>query len=170
MLAQPLSNWGWERCWLLGEHSPFWLIFFARYRIIFWAQDLEIYAGLFASAFLAATILPAQSELGQNQTWFPVSQYSGRGGEPGAQIPQRNQKCQQPARWRASRFQRFGVWVCCLAGCPVIGDPSPWQLACWGAVLALFNSGHTGKDRPLYRGSDTGLSCLVGTKEAGFAN
>lgn len=105
--------------------------------------DLAAYASLFLAAFLAATLIPAQSEsvlgglvvLGQQPVYVLVAVASlgnilgsvlnwlvGRGVErfrgrkwfPASQA--QLDRAQQ-------RYQRFGYWSLLLAWVPVIGDP-----------------------------------------------
>jgi len=106
-------------------------------------HDLGIYAGLFASAFLAATILPAQSELGlgallvlgeYSPFWLiffaSIGNILGAAANwvLGCKFQQLKSKKWFPVTTgqmaRASRwFQRFGVWSLLLSWMPVIGDP-----------------------------------------------
>jgi len=106
-------------------------------------QDFGIYMGLFASAFLAATILPAQSELGLGALLvlgeaspFWLIFFASIGNILGAVVNWvLGRKFQQlkSKKWfpvttgqlkRASRwFQRFGVWSLLLSWMPVLGDP-----------------------------------------------
>jgi membrane protein YqaA with SNARE-associated domain len=98
--------------------------------------------GLFSAAFLAATVLPAQSELvlagllaaGRIEPWLLVAVASlgntlgsvvnwglGRGVErlrrvPGLRLPERTYA--RAERW----YARFGVWSLLLAWAPVVGD------------------------------------------------
>ena len=105
--------------------------------------DFGIYMGLFTSAFLAATILPAQSELGLGallvlgeHSPFWLIFFASIGNILGAVVNWvLGRKFQQlkSKKWfpittsqmtRASRwFQRFGVWGLLFSWMPVIGDP-----------------------------------------------
>ena len=105
--------------------------------------DFGIYMGLFASAFLAATILPAQSELGLGallvlgkHSPFWLIFFASIGNILGAVVNWvLGHKFQQlkSKKWfpvttgqmaRASRwFQRFGAWGLLLSWMPLIGDP-----------------------------------------------
>ncbi|QND52975.1 DedA family protein [Phyllobacterium sp. 628] len=105
--------------------------------------DFGVYAGLFAAAFAAATILPMQSEallaglllthsypasvllavaslgnvLGSVLNWL-----LGRGIEQFRQrkwFPASEAQLERAARW----YQRYGKWTLILSWVPVIGDP-----------------------------------------------
>lgn len=105
--------------------------------------DLAAYASLFLAAFLAATLIPAQSEsvlgglvvlgqqpvyalvavaslgniLGSVLNWLigrGVERFRGRKWFPASQA--QLDRAQQ-------RYQRFGYWSLLLAWVPVIGDP-----------------------------------------------
>ena len=105
--------------------------------------DLAAYAGLFLAAFLAATLIPAQSGsvlgglvvlgqqpayalvavaslgniLGSMLNWLigrGVERFRGRKWFPASQA--QLDRAQQ-------RYQRFGYWSLLLAWVPVIGDP-----------------------------------------------
>lgn len=105
--------------------------------------DLAAYASLFLAAFLAATLIPAQSEsvlgglvvlgqqpvyalvavaslgniLGSMLNWLigrGVERFRGRKWFPASQA--QLDRAQQ-------RYQRFGYWSLLLAWVPVIGDP-----------------------------------------------
>lgn len=105
--------------------------------------DLAAYASLFLAAFLAATLIPAQSEsvlgglvvlgqqpvyalvavaslgniLGSVLNWLVgrgVERFRGRKWFPASQA--QLDRAQQ-------RYQRFGYWSLLLAWVPVIGDP-----------------------------------------------
>lgn len=105
--------------------------------------DLGIYAGLFAVAFLAATVSPAQSELGLagiviseshsvvllvavasagNTLGAVVSWGLGRGIERFAErrwFPVRPDHLARATRW----YRRYGRWSLLLSWAPFIGDP-----------------------------------------------
>jgi len=105
--------------------------------------ELGLYAGLFFVAFLAATILPAQSELGLaglvisgdhsvvllvavasagNVLGAVVNWGLGRGVERFADrrwFPVTPQRLERAAGW----YRRYGRWSLLLSWVPVIGDP-----------------------------------------------
>ena len=105
--------------------------------------DFGIYMGLFASAFLAATILPAQSELGLGAllilgevSAFWLIFFASIGNILGAVVnwvlgrkfeqlkskkwfPVTTGQLERASRW----FQRFGVWSLLLSWMPILGDP-----------------------------------------------
>jgi membrane protein YqaA with SNARE-associated domain len=105
--------------------------------------ELGIYAGLFFVAFLAATILPAQSELGLaglvlsgdhsvvllvavasagNVLGAVVNWGLGRGIERFAGrrwLPVTPQRLERASGW----YRRHGRWSLLLSWAPVIGDP-----------------------------------------------
>ena len=105
--------------------------------------DFGIYMGLFASAFLAATILPAQSELGLGallilgeDSPFWLIFFASIGNILGAVVnwvlgrkfeqlkskkwfPVTTGQLERASRW----FQRFGVWSLLLSWMPILGDP-----------------------------------------------
>lgn len=105
--------------------------------------ELGVYAGLFLVAFLAATILPAQSEiglvglllsghypiatlvavasvgntLGSAVNWFlggQVGRFSAR-----RWFPVKPAQLERAARW----YRRYGYWSLLLSWMPFIGDP-----------------------------------------------
>jgi len=105
--------------------------------------DIGAYFGLFASAFLAATLLPAQSEsvlvylmtrghysiillialasLG-NVLGSIVNWYMGRGIEHYRErrwFPVSSEKLEKAQRW----YARFGRWSLLASWLPIIGDP-----------------------------------------------
>lgn len=104
---------------------------------------LSIYAGLFAAAFLAATILPAQSEallaglllLDQHPVWLLVAVASvgnvlgsavnwllGRGIERFVErrwFPVKPSTLERASGW----YRRHGKWSLLLSWAPIIGDP-----------------------------------------------
>ena len=105
--------------------------------------ELGVYAGLFLVAFLAATILPAQSELGLaglvlsgdhsvvllvavasagNTLGAVVNWALGRGLERFAGrrwFPVKPKQLERAASW----CRRYGRWSLLLSWAPVIGDP-----------------------------------------------
>ncbi len=105
--------------------------------------DFGVYAGLFAAAFAAATILPMQSEallaglllshsypasaliavasvgnvLGSMVNWLlgrGIEQFHGRKWFPASEA-----QLDRATRW----YQRYGKWTLLLSWVPVIGDP-----------------------------------------------
>lgn len=103
--------------------------------------ELAVHAGLFLAAFLAATILPAQSEallvglllsghspvslvavasagniLGSVLNWL-----LGRGiaGASSRWAPQRGAMLERAQHW----YRRYGKWSLLLSWLPVVGDP-----------------------------------------------
>ncbi|UGX87342.1 YqaA family protein [Phyllobacterium meliloti] len=105
--------------------------------------DFGVYAGLFAAAFAAATILPMQSEallaglllshsypasalitvasvgnvLGSMVNWLlgrGIEQFRGRKWFPASEA-----QLDRATRW----YQRYGKWTLLLSWVPVIGDP-----------------------------------------------
>ena len=119
---------------------------------------LVIYAGLFASAFLAATILPAQSELGLaallsmgTLPTFWLITVASIGNILGAVVNWvLGQKFEQlkSKKWfpvtasqleRATKwFQRFGVWSLLFSWLPIIGDPITLAAGFFGVRFGLF--------------------------------
>lgn len=117
-----------------------------------------IYAGLFASAFLAATILPAQSELGLAALLsmgalpaFWLIAVASIGNILGAVVNWvLGQKFQQlkSKKWfpvttaqleRASKwFQKFGVWSLLFSWLPIIGDPITLAAGFFGVRFRVF--------------------------------
>ncbi|SCA56698.1 SNARE associated Golgi protein-like protein [Candidatus Terasakiella magnetica] len=105
--------------------------------------DIGVYAGLFSVSFLAATILPAQSELGLSALILS-SEYSivllvlfaSAGNTIGAVVNwwlgQRVEKF-RGRRWfpikphqldkACSWYHRYGRWSLLLSWVPIIGDP-----------------------------------------------
>ena len=104
--------------------------------------EIAAYFGLFAAAFLAATLLPAQSEalligllLSEHAPWLVVLVASvgnvlgsvvnwllGRGIEQFRErpwFPASPAKLARAERW----YRRFGKWSLLLAWMPIIGDP-----------------------------------------------
>lgn len=105
-------------------------------------SELAIYLGLFLSAFLAATILPMQSEavligllisgkpavlllfvaisgnvLGSIVNWFlgrQIEHFQNR-----SWFPVSSQKLEKANQW----YQRYGRWSLLMSWAPVIGDP-----------------------------------------------
>lgn len=117
-----------------------------------------IYAGLFASAFLAATILPAQSELGLAALLsmgtlpaFWLIAVASIGNILGAIVNWvLGQKFEQlkSKKWfpvttgqleRASRwFQRFGIWSLLFSWLPIIGDSITLAAGFFGVRFTVF--------------------------------
>jgi membrane protein YqaA with SNARE-associated domain len=105
--------------------------------------DFGIYAGLFAVSFLAATILPAQSELGLaalvaagDQPVVLLVAVAGAGNTLGAVVnwalgrgierfsgrrwfPVKAESLERAAGW----YRRYGRWSLLLSWAPFIGDP-----------------------------------------------
>ena len=105
--------------------------------------ELGIYAGLFLIAFLAATVLPAQSELGLaglivsgnhsvvllvavasagNSLGAVVNWGLGRGVERFADrrwFPVRPERLERATGW----YRRYGRWSLLLSWAPFVGDP-----------------------------------------------
>ncbi len=105
--------------------------------------DLAVYAGLFAIALIAATILPAQSEAalvalivaGQQPVWALIAVASlgnvlgslvnwflGRGIESFRHkrwFPAGPEQLARAQGW----YQRWGKWTLLLSWLPVVGDP-----------------------------------------------
>ena len=123
------------------------------------------YSALFASAFLAATILPAQSELGlaylvsqQNHPLIALLLVASLGNILGAMVnwylglmcaryqgrswfPIKADRLARATSW----FQRYGKWSLLLSWVPFIGDPitvaagvlrTPFWTAVWLFSLA----------------------------------
>ena len=105
--------------------------------------DLAVYTGLFASAFLAATIFPAQSEaglaylvaIGENPVWLLVLLASA-GNTGGAVVNWylgRQLGRFSDRRWfstnktrlatATSWYQKYGYWSLLASWMPIIGDP-----------------------------------------------
>ena len=120
--------------------------------------DLAVYAGLFLLAFIAATLLPAQSEaalvvllldggystvlllavvvigntLGSVLNWFigrSVEHYRDRPWFPAS--PAQLARAQ---RW----YQRYGRWSLLLSWLPVVGDPLTLVAGIMGEPLPRF--------------------------------
>lgn len=106
-------------------------------------MDLVTYSGLFLTAFLAATILPAQSEAalvalllaGNQPTWALVA-VAGLGNVLGSAVnwglgrgierlrhhrwfPVKEADLDLAGRW----YRRWGKWSLLLSWVPIIGDP-----------------------------------------------
>jgi membrane protein YqaA with SNARE-associated domain len=116
------------------------------------------YSGLFASAFLAATILPAQSEAGLaallsmgELSIFWLITIASIGNILGAVVnwflgrhleklksrkwfPVNEIQITHATRW----FQKFGVWSLLLSWVPLIGDPVTLAAGFFGVRLGLF--------------------------------
>jgi membrane protein YqaA with SNARE-associated domain len=106
-------------------------------------QDLAAYAGLFAAAFIAATLLPAQSELvlagllvAGNQPAWALLAVASVGNVAGSVVnwalgrgvarfrdrgwfPVREAALARAEGW----YRRWGRWSLLLSWAPVIGDP-----------------------------------------------
>lgn len=106
-------------------------------------NDLAVYAGLFTTALLAATILPAQSEAvlaglllaGAQPAWLLIAVASlgnvlgsvinwllGRGIErfrDRSWFPAKAAALDRAQRW----YQRYGKWSLLLSAAPFVGDP-----------------------------------------------
>lgn len=106
-------------------------------------SDIAVYAGLFGVAFLAATIMPAQSELGlaglivadDYHLWLLIAVASagntlgavvnwglGRGIErlrDRKWFPGSAAQLNRATNW----YQRYGRWSLLLSWVPVLGDP-----------------------------------------------
>ncbi|XDZ66056.1 YqaA family protein [Alphaproteobacteria bacterium LSUCC0684] len=105
--------------------------------------EIMAYAGIFAAAFLAATILPAQSEVGLallissgtysaalllffaslgNTLGSVVNWYLGRSLErlkSRTWFPVGERQLDRARRW----YEKFGWWSLLLSWVPIIGDP-----------------------------------------------
>lgn len=106
-------------------------------------EDLRALAGLFLTAFLAATVLPAQSEfllgalhLSGDRDKYVLVAVATAGNVLGSTInwvlgrylmhfrnrrwfPVKERMIDRAARW----YRRWGVWTLLLAWAPVVGDP-----------------------------------------------
>ena len=119
--------------------------------------DLIVYGGLFAAAFAAATLLPAQSEAllagllcaGYSPiALIAVASIGNVGGSVlnwwlGAQInrfqhrrwfPVREQQLERATKW----YRRYGRWSLLLSWVPVIGDPLTLAAGVLREPLATF--------------------------------
>ena len=116
------------------------------------------YSGLFASAFLAATILPAQSEAGLaallsmgELSVFWLITVASVGNILGAVVNWflgRHLEKLKSKKWfplsevqttRATRwFQKFGVYSILLSWMPIIGDPITLAAGIFGVRFSLF--------------------------------
>ena len=116
------------------------------------------YSGLFASSFLAATILPAQSEAGLaallsmgelSVLWLiavasignilgaVVNWFLGRHLEKLKSrkwFPVSEAQMTHATRW----FQKIGVWSLLLSWMPIIGDPITLAAGVFGVRFSLF--------------------------------
>ena len=105
--------------------------------------DLSVYAGLFGAAFLAATLLPAQSELvlsglvvaGEHPLWVlilvasigntlgaAVNWYIGYHGTrllKNSRFSISPEKMHRANRW----YRKYGRWSLLMSWAPIIGDP-----------------------------------------------
>ncbi len=120
--------------------------------------EIGAYLGLFASAFLAATLIPAQSEsvlvylilakehsvallvfvaslgniLGSIINWYlgrSIEQYRGRRWFPVSQA-----KLERAQRW----YARYGRWSLLASWLPIIGDPLTMVAGVMREPLASF--------------------------------
>ena len=106
-------------------------------------SELSVYASLFLIAFLAATVLPAQSELGLaalvvsgsypplllitaasvgNTLGSVVNWLLGRGIERYSDrpwFPVKQERLARASRW----YHRYGRWSLLLSWMPIVGDP-----------------------------------------------
>ena len=116
------------------------------------------YAGLFAASFLAATVLPFQSEamlvgliLAEASPWWALLAVATIGNALGTVIswlvgrfllrfrerrwfPVGPDALARVERW----FARYGVWSLLLAGLPVLGDPLMVMAGAMRVHLLLF--------------------------------
>ena len=105
--------------------------------------ELGVYAGLFLVAFLAATVLPAQSEVGLaglllsedyslvflvavasagNTLGAVVNWVLGRGIDRFSDrswFPVKPERLERATRW----YHRYGRWSLLLSWAPIVGDP-----------------------------------------------
>jgi len=120
--------------------------------------ETTAYAGIFTSSFLAATILPAQSEAGLallissgthsvillvffaslgNTLGAVVNWYLGRGLETfksGKWFPVGERQLERAGKW----YGRFGHWSLLLSWVPIIGDPITVASGFFRTPLVLF--------------------------------
>ncbi|MBT3702627.1 MAG: DedA family protein [Alphaproteobacteria bacterium] len=129
--------------------------------------DFAVYGGLFAVAFLAATILPAQSELGLaglilsgDQTVLALVAVASLGNTLGAVVnwllghwvekfhdrkwfPVKPDQLDKATRW----YHRYGRWSLLLSWMPIIGDPLTLAAGMlrepWWSFLALVSVAKT---------------------------
>lgn len=122
------------------------------------ASDLAVLLGLFLSALLAATIVPAQSETAlaailladRMPVWLPVA-VASTGNTLGAVInwwlgrmigrlrskrwfPASQQQLERAEAW----FSRYGVWSLLLSWVPFVGDPLTVVAGTLRVKLAVF--------------------------------
>jgi membrane protein YqaA with SNARE-associated domain len=106
-------------------------------------QDITAYAGLFMAAFLAATLIPAQSEsvltgllLAGGQSPLMLVAVASLGNVLGSVLNWLIGRCVERFRERRwfpasqtqleraqAQYQRFGYWSLLMAWVPIIGDP-----------------------------------------------
>jgi len=130
--------------------------------------DLAAYGGLFLSAFLAATVVPFQSEvvlvalLAEGWPWLPLVVVATVGNVLGAVVnwllglfieqfkdrpwfPVRQEAYLRAERW----YRRWGIWSLLLAWTPWLGDPltivAGVLRAPLGAFLLLVTLGKAGR-------------------------
>ena len=105
--------------------------------------ELGVYAGLFLVAFLAATVLPAQSEVGlaglllsEDYSLVVLVAVASAGNTLGAVVnwvlgrgidrfsdrpwfPVKPERLERATRW----YHRYGRWSLLLSWAPIVGDP-----------------------------------------------
>ncbi len=119
--------------------------------------DLAAYGGLFLSAFLAATVVPFQSEvvlvalLAEGWPWLPLVVVATVGNVLGAVVnrllglfieqfkdrpwfPVREEAYLRAERW----YRRWGIWSLLLAWTPWLGDPLTIVAGVLRAPLGAF--------------------------------
>lgn len=120
--------------------------------------EIMAYAGIFAAAFLAATILPAQSEVGLavlissgtysvvlllffaslgNTLGSVVNWYLGRSLErlkSRRWFPVGERQLDRARRW----YEKFGWWSLLLSWVPIIGDPITVASGFFRTPILLF--------------------------------
>jgi membrane protein YqaA with SNARE-associated domain len=118
---------------------------------------MEAYLGLFATSFLAATVLPAQSELllagllSADYPALPLWIWASAGNTLGAAVnwamaryllrfrerrwfPFPELKLVRAQRW----FRRYGVWTLLFAWLPIVGDALTFVAGLMGVRFPLF--------------------------------